>query len=79
MKGSEMNFGSCCNDLKDAMTEPPNSSFFVGENNVFYFSVGFVMTKDGPGWFDHAVFFCPFCGRKLQDREEIARMSKSIL
>jgi 4-hydroxy-3-methylbut-2-en-1-yl diphosphate synthase IspG/GcpE len=30
-------------------------------------------SSDGVGWFDQAVIFCPFCGRRLQDKEDIAR------
>ena len=29
----ETNFGSCCKDLKDAMTTPPNSFFRVEKDN----------------------------------------------
>jgi hypothetical protein len=68
-------FGSCCADLADAMNAPPNSMFRVEENGVLYFSVGFVETEQGPGWFDQVVIFCPFCGKQLQSKEEIARKS----
>ena len=66
-------FGSCCKDLKDAMTFPPNSFFFVEKNNVLYLTVGYAQTDKGPGWFDQAVIFCPFCGKQLQTKEEIAK------
>ena len=65
----------CCKDLADAMTGPPNSFFRTEENGVLYLTVGYVQTNEGPGWFDHAVIFCPFCGKKLQYREEIKRIS----
>lgn len=68
-------FGSCCNDLSDAMTQPPNSFFRIEDNGVLYLSVGYINTENGPGFFDQAVIFCPFCGTKLQDREEIATNS----
>lgn len=71
------NFGSCCKDLKDAMTSPPNSFFRVEENGVLYFTVGYVQTQQGPGWFDQAVIFCPFCGQKIQDKDEIARKGQA--
>jgi len=45
--------------------------FRVEDNGVFYMSVGFTVTEDGPGWFDQAVLFCPFCGTKLQNKEQI--------
>ncbi len=65
-------FGSCCKNLADAMTSPPNSFYFVSENEVLFQTVGYVQTEDGPGWFDQAVLFCPFCGKQLQSEEEIA-------
>ncbi|HKG14590.1 MAG TPA: hypothetical protein VKB12_14785 [Pyrinomonadaceae bacterium] len=68
-------FGSCCKDLSDAMTGPPRSLFRVEEEGVLYLSVGYAQTPQGVGWFDQAVIFCPFCGARLQDREEIRRRS----
>ena len=69
-------FGSCCQDLRDALTQPPNSLFRVEENGVLYLAVGYADTPDGPGWFDQAVLFCPFCGTSLQTREQIAAASR---
>ena len=71
-------FGSCCKDLKEAMTTPPNSFFRVEESGVFYLTIGYVDTEDGPGFFDQAVMFCPFCSTKLQTREEIKNSTKDI-
>jgi hypothetical protein len=68
-------FGSCCGDLEDAMKTPHNSMFRVEEYGVLYFTVGYVATEQGPGWFDQAVLFCPFCGKQLQSEEDIARKS----
>jgi hypothetical protein len=65
----------CCKDLSDAMTGPPQSFFRIEENGVLYLTIGYVQTSEGTGWFDHAVMFCPFCGQKLQDRDEIRRRS----
>jgi hypothetical protein len=65
-------FGACCADLSAAMTQPETSMFRVESNGVFYVSVGYVSTPQGPGWFDQAVLFCPFCGAELQTRNEIA-------
>jgi hypothetical protein len=64
-------FGSCCKDLKEAMTTPPTSLFRIEENDVLYLTIGFAETPQGTAWFDHAVLFCPFCGSQLQTREEI--------
>jgi hypothetical protein len=68
-------FGSCCEDLKRCM-EQPNSLFFVEDNGTFFMSIGYIKTNDGIGWFDHAVFFCPFCGKQIQDKKEIADKAK---
>ena len=40
---------------------------------MLYLTVGYVQTPEGPGWFDQALIFCPFCGTKLQDRDEIQK------
>ena len=66
-------FGTCCKDMEHARTAVPESFFRVAENGVFYLVVGMVKTEDGPGYFDQAVLFCPFCGVALQTREGIAR------
>ena len=64
-------FGSCCDDLRDAMALNATRFFRVEDNGVLYMTVGMVQTTDGPGWFDQAVIFCPFCGTRLQTREAI--------
>lgn len=69
-------FGSCCKDLADAMKQPPNSFVFVEKNQVLYLTVGYAQTEKGPGWFDQAVIFCPFCGEQLQSREEITKKAR---
>jgi hypothetical protein len=56
-------FDSCWGELEDAMKTPPNSMFRVKSNGVLYFTLGYVETEHGPGWFDQAVIFCPFCGK----------------
>jgi hypothetical protein len=70
-------FGTCCNDLKDAMdiTKVPNPFFIIGENNILYQTIGYVNTGEGAGYFDQAVIYCPFCGKKLQDKNEIKKKS----
>ena len=64
-------FGSCCKDLADAMNDVPNPLFHVEENGVLFLTVGYVMTENGPGWFDQAALFCPYCGGQLQTLDEI--------
>lgn len=65
-------FGSCCKDLADAMTLPPETFFRVADYGVLYLTVGYASTDEGPGFFDFAVIFCPFCGKQLQSKEAIA-------
>jgi hypothetical protein len=68
-------FGSGCEGLKDALTnEDFDPLFAVDETGVLYMSVG-LMDGDGeddePSMVDHPVYFCPFCGTKLQTEEEV--------
>jgi len=66
-------FGSCCDDLRAAIEDVPESFFRVEESiGVFFLAVGYAPTEDGPAFFDQAVLFCPFCGTPLQTREGIA-------
>jgi hypothetical protein len=71
-------FGSCCESLKDALTnEEFEPLFAVDESGVLYMSVGVMDTggdaegEDEPNMVDHPVYFCPFCGTKLQTEEEV--------
>jgi hypothetical protein len=66
-------FGSCCKELREAMSgnefEPLIS---VGEDGVLYMSVGLLeLENDEPGMVDHPLFFCPFCGTRVQTAEEV--------
>ena len=65
-------FGDCCKDLRDAFEQPPNS-FFRVDDEVLYLSIGYAQTDKGTGFFDQAVIFCPFCGSRLQTRDEIRK------
>jgi hypothetical protein len=73
---SAQTIGSCCKDLKEALTTPPTPLFRVEENGVLFVTIGYASTKKGTAWVDQAVFYCPFCGTKLQDRAEIKRLSQ---
>ena len=67
-------FGSCCEGLKDALTNTEFEPLFaVDETGVLYMSVGVadVTGEDEPNMVDHPVFFCPFCGTKLQSPDEV--------
>jgi len=45
----------------------------VGDNGVIYLTVGLVDAEDddGAALVDHPMFFCPFCGTRLQSRDEV--------
>jgi hypothetical protein len=65
--------GNCCEDLRHARDRVPESFVRIADNGVVYLTVGMTMTENGPGFFDQAMFFCPFCGTRLQSREDVAR------
>ncbi len=71
--GASQSFGSCCSELKDAMSgEEFEPLITVGEDSVLYMSVGLIeLEEEEPGMVDHPLFFCPFCGTKLQSAEEV--------
>ena len=67
------NFGSCCEELKEALQGGDFEPLItVGTDQVIYMTVGLVdLEEDEPGLVDHPLFFCPFCGSKLQTPEEV--------
>jgi hypothetical protein len=66
-------FGACCTELKEAMTgEDFDPLITEGDDGVLYMAVGLIdLEEDEPGLVDHPLFFCPFCGSKLQSPEEV--------
>jgi hypothetical protein len=74
--GGLAEFGSCCSDLHAALHEVPQSLFHVSEEGVLFVSVGMADIEAGLGFFDQAVIFCPFCGRRLQDKTDIGRKAR---
>lgn len=68
-------FGSCCNELKDAMRGDDFEPLIaVGDDGVLYMSVGMVALEDDgdeTGMVDHPIFFCPFCGKRVQTPDEV--------
>lgn len=67
-------FGSCCEELKEAMSgENFDPLITVADTGVLYMSVGVIDMDDDdePGMLDHPVYFCPFCGTKLQTPEDV--------
>jgi hypothetical protein len=75
------NFGGCCESLKDAMQgEDFEPLIAVDDDGVLYMSVGLLGLdghQDEANTIDYPVFFCPFCGTKLQSPEEIDAKSGS--
>jgi len=74
-------FGECCESLKDAMQgEDFEPLIAVDDDGVLYMSVGLLGLdghQDEANTIDYPVFFCPFCGTKLQSPEEIDAKSSS--
>ena len=70
-------FGSCCESLKEAMDKVDFEPLIsVGDDNVLYMTVGLVdLDEEDPALVDHPLFFCPFCGTKLQDKEAVAKIT----
>jgi len=78
-------FGKCCQDLKEVLeAEDFDPLMYEAEDGVLYLSVGILDIDDsgdeaaddeddeeGSGFLDHPVYFCPFCGTKLQTPEEV--------
>jgi hypothetical protein len=72
-------FGSCCQRLKEAIAKPEDDEeegleplISVGEDGVLYLAIHLdASDPEELGTADHPVFFCPFCGTKLQTAEEV--------
>ena len=69
--GSE--FGSCCEELKEVLSAQDFDPLVaVGEDGVLYMSIGMLGAEDGEASVvEHPIFFCPFCGTKVQTPEEV--------
>ncbi|MEM7775055.1 MAG: hypothetical protein AAF732_05555 [Pseudomonadota bacterium] len=69
-------FGTCCDTLAGAMAEEEFDPLIaVGDDGILYMAVGSIIEDDDDeaGIVEHPVFFCPFCGTKLQDADEVMR------
>ena len=77
-------FGTCCEELNEAIEgEDFDPLVTVGDDGVLYMAVGLLapdVDEDAdeaeeddaePEMLDHPIFFCPFCGTKVQDPETI--------
>lgn len=77
--GEGEKFGTCCELLSGAMAEDDFEPLItVGEDGILYMAVGLIGDEpadddddDEAGMVDHSIFFCPFCGTKLQDPDVI--------
>jgi hypothetical protein len=80
-QGASSTFGECCESLKDAIQgEDFEPLIAVDDDGVLYMSVGLLGLdgqQDEANTIDYPVFFCPFCGTKLQSPEEIDAKSSS--
>ena len=55
--------------MKAAISSP---CLTVGPNEIIYMTIGLVAQEgDETALVDHPLFFCPFCGTKLQTEEEV--------
>ena len=72
-------FGSCCDELKEALTSQDFDPLItVGEDDVLYMSVGLIDLEDEDASIvDHPIFFCPFCGSRLQSPDEVKTKVKT--
>jgi hypothetical protein len=66
-------FGSCCEKLKEALAGGDFEPLItVGSNDVIYVTIGLFASDEGqPALVDHVLFYCPFCGTKVQTPEEV--------
>jgi len=70
---TEQPFAPCCEDLQRAMSAPPKPLIQVTEIGSLTMAVGYENTAKGVAWYEQGILHCPFCGKKLMDKEEIRR------
>jgi hypothetical protein len=67
-------FGKCCEGLKDALTsEEFEPLMAVDDVGILYMSVGLLDAEgeEEPNMVDHPMYFCPFCGTRLQTEQDV--------
>jgi hypothetical protein len=68
-------FGTCCSELQGALKgEEFEPLVTVGKDGILYLTVGLIDLEDNredPALVDHPIFFCPFCGAKLQSPDDV--------
>jgi hypothetical protein len=74
-QGEGGKFGDCCENLKEAIQgEDFEPLIAVDDDGVLYMSIGLLGLEGQDheaNTIDYPVFFCPFCGTKLQTPEQI--------
>jgi hypothetical protein len=65
--------GTCCADMAAAIHHEATPLIRTESNGVIFLAIGALETPDGVGWLEHAILFCPFCGTRLQTREQVQR------
>lgn len=77
-QGDKGSFGSCCEELKEVLeADDFDPLIATGEDGILYMSIGILEAEEGESEpdvanvIDHPVFFCPFCGTRLQTQEDI--------
>jgi hypothetical protein len=78
--GAGGRFGKCCDELKEALEgEDFEPLISVGPEDILYMAVGLIELEDEePGMIDHPIYYCPFCGTKLQDPETVKAQLESV-
>jgi hypothetical protein len=69
-------FGTCCEDLRQAMHSKTNSMFQV-DDGLLFLNICMVPMEGKIGYFTKPVRFCPFCGAQLQSTEVVAAWGKT--
>lgn len=73
-------FGKCCEEMGEALEgDGFDPLIAVGPEDVLYMAVGLIdLEDDEPGMIDHPLYYCPFCGTKLQDPETVKAQLESV-
>jgi hypothetical protein len=73
---SAPSFGTCCEDLRQAMHSRETSTFQL-EDGVPFLTIGIVPMPGQVGHFTKPARFCPFCGTELQSAGTIAAWGRN--
>lgn len=78
MAADAKSFGTCCETLKDAMSDEEFDPLItVDDDGVLYMAVGILdVEEEQPSTVDYPIHHCPFCGTLLQTQDEVDSKSK---